>query len=184
MQLHCSQRTEDLIEWWKAIDFVVHATPSSLVCNTVEGLHTRNFLSRKALSKRLHNILQFRIYFLGDLSLLVDRCKEIGLVVPQVRQEVCLPLKNLSHGHIVEMPIDTCVDKRNHLIDGHWLVLLLLEQLGQTLTTIECLLRGGIKIRTELGEGGNLTILCQEEFEGPSDLFHCLQLSCGTDTGD
>ena len=150
----------------------------------IQGLHTFNSLSSKALGKRLHNILQFGIYFLGDLALLIDRCKQVGLVVPQVRQEVCLPLKNLSHGDIVEMTVDTCVDKRNHLIDGHWLILLLLEQLGQTLTTVECLLRGGIKIGTELGEGGNLTILCQEKLEGPSDLFHCLQLSCGTDTGD
>ena len=82
------------------------------------------------------------------------------------------------------MPVDTCVDERNHLIDGHWLVLFLLEQLGQTFPAVESLLCGGIEIGAELGEGGDLTVLCQEEFEGPGDLFHCLQLSGGTNAGD
>lgn len=51
-----------------------------------------------------------------------------------------------------------------------------------TLTTGQGLLGGGIQIGTELGEGGDLTVLGQEELQGTSDLLHGLELGSGTDT--
>lgn len=99
-------------------------------------------------------------------------------------KEVSLPLEDLVHRHVVEDTVDTRVDQRNHLVDGHGGVLLLLEELSQTLTTVEGLLGGSIQIGTELGEGGNLTVLSQEELERTSDLLHGLELGSGTDTGD
>lgn len=51
-----------------------------------------------------------------------------------------------------------------------------------TLTTVQGLLGSGIQIRTELGEGGDLTVLGQEELQGTSDLLHGLELGSGTDT--
>ena len=65
--------------------------------------------------------------------------------------------------------------------DGH--VLLLLEQFSQLLTSVQELLGGGVEIRTELGEGGDFSVLGQLELEGTGDLLHGLDLGGGTDTG-
>ena len=99
-------------------------------------------------------------------------------------QEVSLPLKDLEDGDVIEMTVDTSVDQRNHLVDSHGAVLLLLEKLSETLTTVEGLLGGSIQIGTELGESGNFTVLGQEELEGTSNLLHGLDLGGGTDTRD
>lgn len=118
-------------------------------------------------------------------------------------EEVGLPGQDLVDGDGVEVTVDTGVDEGNHLVDGHGGVLLLLEELGQldeklasvhfdgvlcgntyTLTTGEGLLGGGIQIGTELGEGGNLTVLGQEELERTGNLLHGLKLGSGSDTGD
>lgn len=56
------------------------------------------------------------------------------------------------------------------------------EQNTYAFTTAEGLLGGGIKIGTELSEGGDLTVLSQEKLERTSDLLHGLELSGGTDT--
>src|SRR5438128_2299408 len=82
----------------------------------------------------------------------------------------------------VDVAVHTGVDERHHLGDGHWAVLLLLEQLGQALTTVEGLLGGSVQIGTELSEGGDLTVLGQEELEGAGDLLHGLELRGGADT--
>jgi hypothetical protein len=101
-----------------------------------------------------------------------------------VGKEVSLPLENLVDWYGVEETVDTRVDQRNHLVDGHRRVLLLLEELGETLTTGQGLLGRGVEIGTELGESSNLTVLGQEELQGTSDLLHGLDLGSGTDTGD
>jgi len=98
-----------------------------------------------------------------------------------VGKEVSLPSENLGDWYVVKVTVDTGVDERNHLGDGHWGVLLLLEKLGKSLTTGKSLLGGGIQIGTELSEGGDLTVLGQEKLEGTSDLLHGLQLGSGTD---
>ncbi len=99
-------------------------------------------------------------------------------------EEVSLPGEDLGDWNGVEVSVDTGEDEWNHLVDGHWGVLLLLEELDQTLTTVKGLLGSGIQIGTELGEGGNLTVLGQEKLQGTGDLLHGLQLGGGTDTGD
>ena len=43
---------------------------------------------------------------------------------------------------------------------------------------------GGIHIRAELGEGGDLTELGQIELHGTGNLLHRLHLGGGADTGD
>jgi len=101
-----------------------------------------------------------------------------------VGKEVNLPLEDLVDWYVVKKTVDTSVDEGNHLVDGHRRVLLLLEELGKTLTTAEGLLGGSVQVGTELGESGNLTVLGQEELQGTSDLLHGLDLGSGTDTGD
>ena len=99
-------------------------------------------------------------------------------------EEVSLPLEDLVDGYVVKKTVDTGIDDGNHLVDGHGRVLLLLEELGKTLTTAEGLLGGGVQIGTELGESGYLTVLGQEQLERSCDLLHSLDLGSGTDTGD
>lgn len=137
---------------------------------------------REVLGEAGDNVLELGLEVLGKGALLVEGVEEGLLVGAEVRKEVSLPLEDLGNGDVVEVTVDTSEDERNHLVDGHGLVLLLLEELSETLTTVEGLLGGGIEIGTELGEGGNLTVLGQEELEGTSDLLHGLELSGGADT--
>ena len=139
---------------------------------------------REVLGEAGDDVLELGLEVLGKGALLVEGVEEGLLVGAEVRKEVRLPLEDLGNGDVVEVTVDTSEDEGNHLVDGHGLVLLLLEELSETLTTVEGLLGGGIEIGTELGEGGNLTVLGQEELEGTSDLLHGLDLGSGTDTGD
>merc|ERR1719295_1955976 len=79
---------------------------------------------------------------------------------------------------------DTAVDDGNLVLNGHGHVLALLQQLGQPDTPVQQLLGGGVKIGTELGEGGDLTVLGKLKLHGTGDLLHGLGLGSGADTGD
>lgn len=132
----------------------------------------------------VHNdFTELSLEFLADLALLVDGLKDLGLVALDTGKEVRLPSEDLVDGDTVEVTVDTGKDERNHLRHSHGRVLLLLEELGQTLTTSEGLLGGGIEIGTELSESSNFTVLSQEQLQGTSDLLHGLDLGSGTDTG-
>ena len=161
--------------------------------------YTRNFHFLRAISSHLNtrlldinlrevlgeagdDILELGLEVLGKGALLVEGVEEGLLVGAEVRKEVSLPLEDLGNGDVVEVTVDTSEDEGNHLVDGHGLVLLLLEELSETLTTVEGLLGGSVQVGTELGEGGDLTVLGQEELEGTSDLLHGLELSGGADT--
>ena len=93
-----------------------------------------------------------------------------------------LELGDLGGLDLVEVASDTGVENAGLFLDGHRDVLLLLEELGELLTSVKELLGGGIQIRTELGEGSDLTILSELELEGTGELFHGLNLGGGTDT--
>jgi hypothetical protein len=134
------------------------------------------------LVEALNDFTELSLEFLADLALLVNGLKKLGLVALEVGKEVRLPSENLADGNAVEETVDTGEDERNHVRDSHRRVLLLLEELGQTLTTREGLLGGGIKIGTELSESSDFTVLSQEQLQGTSDLLHGLDLGSGTDT--
>ena len=51
------------------------------------------------------------------------------------------------------------------------------EELSQTGTTVEQEASGGIEIRTELGEGGDFTVLRKVELERTSELLHDLAVN-------
>ena len=63
-----------------------------------------------------------------------------------------------------------CVPK----LHGKRLVLTLLEEFNQASTTAGQETRRGIKVRTELSEGGDFTVLGKIELEGTSKLLHDL----------
>ena len=82
----------------------------------------------------------------------------------------------------VKMTTDTGVKDGDLFLGRNRNVLLLLEQFSELLTSVKQLLGGSIKIGTELGEGGDFTILSELKFERTCDLLHGLDLGCGTDT--
>ena len=141
-----------------------------------------NINLREVLGEGGDDVLKLGLEVLGKGALLVEGLEEGLLVGAEVRKEVRLPLEDLGNGDVVEVTVDTSEDEGNHLVDGHGLVLLLLEELSETLTTVEGLLGGGIEIGTELGEGSNLTVLGEVELERTSELLHDLGLGGGTDT--
>ena len=59
---------------------------------------------------------------------------------------------------------------------GIGLILRLLEQLGQARAAGEQLLRRGVEVRAELGEGGHLAILRELQLDRAGDLLHRLGL--------
>ena len=83
---------------------------------------------------------------------------------------------------LVKIATDASEENAGLLLDGHGHVLLLLEELGELLSSVEELLGGSIKIGTELGEGSDLTILSELELEGTGELLHGLNLGGGADT--
>lgn len=137
---------------------------------------------REVLGEGGDEVLDLGLKLLAEGTLRGKLVKEVGLVGAEVSKEVLLPLEDLVDGDVVEVTVDTSEDEGNHLVDSHGLVLLLLEELGETLTTVQGLLGGSVKVRAELGEGSNLTVLGQEELQGTSDLLHGLELSGGADT--
>lgn len=97
------------------------------------GRSTRTLchLGGEALGERANDILELGLQVLAESTLLVNGGQQIWLARSQVGEEVSLPLEDLVDWDTVEMTVDTSVDQRNHLVDGHWGVLLLLEELGQ-----------------------------------------------------
>jgi hypothetical protein len=106
---------------------------------------------------------------------------------------------DLLDGDLVEQTVDATVQKRDLELEGHGLVLPLLEQLGQALTAGQNEAGGGlsrikqlanrkdwthIEIGTELRKGGHITVLRQVELERARDGLHDLVLGGGTDARD
>jgi hypothetical protein len=84
---------------------------------------------------------------------------------------------------LVEETSDTGVKDANLFFSGNGNVLLLFEQFCEFLTSVEELLSSCVQIGTELGEGGDFTILSELELEGTGNLLHGLDLGGGADTG-
>ena len=94
-----------------------------------------------------------------------------------------LETRDLAGLDLVEVATDTGVENAGLLLNGHGDVLLLLKELSQLLASVEELLGGGIEIRAELGESGDLTVLGELELERTGELFHGLNLGGRADTG-
>mmetsp|Transcript_1347 Transcript_1347/g.3373 ORF Transcript_1347/g.3373 Transcript_1347/m.3373 type:complete len:351 (+) Transcript_1347:318-1370(+) len=120
---------------------------------------------RKSVS-RIHNLLQH---------------PSVGAL--HVSKECILERRHMLHIDPVTVSLDTNEEAGHNLLRlvGH--VLSLLEELVEADSTIELLLRGGVKVRTELGEGGDLTVLGKLELHGTSDGLGGLVLGRGSDTG-
>merc|ERR1712020_456842 len=101
-----------------------------------------------------------------------------------VSEELLLELGDLGRVDFVQESPDTAVDDGHLLLNGHGDVLALLQQLSEADTSVEKLLGSGVKIRPELGESCDLSVLSQLELHGPGHLLHRLGLGSGAHPGD
>lgn len=178
------QRENSWLELYK-LSFYTHEVRKRKHC-IVDGSPRSSLFAHLGAERRvelLNDILQACLEFLTDLALLVNGLTNLGVVSLEVGKEVSLPGEDLVYGDGIEVTVNTGEDQGDHIADSHGGVLLLLEQLSQTLTAVESLLGRSIEIGTELGESSDLTVLGQEKLQGTSDLLHGLDLGSGTDTG-
>jgi len=121
---------------------------------------------------------------LRESSLLGDGLEEWLLGGSDVLEELELEVGDILWLDLVEVTSHTAEDASDLLSNVHWGVLGLLEELSESDTSVEELLGGGVHIGTELGEGGDLSVLSEIELHGTGDLLHGLELGSGTDSGD
>jgi len=91
-------------------------------------------------------------------------------------------LSNLASLDLIEETSDTSIQDADLFFSDHRHILLLLEQFSKLLASVEQMLSGSIKIRAELGEGSDLSVLGQLKLEGTSNLLHCLDLGSRADS--
>lgn len=135
-------------------------------------------------NERLSGSLQSLQLFLGQFTSSSDSLDDLRLVGLQRRHEGLLELTDSGKLNVIQETVDTSVNDWDLLLGSQWRVLLLLQQLGQSLTSSQGLLGGGVQVGTELGESSDFSVLSQEQFQRTSNLFHGLNLSSGTDTRD
>lgn len=88
-------------------------------------------LTEEALGEASNDTLELSLEVLAESALLVDGGEQLRLISLEVSDEVGLPAEDLADRNAVEETADTGKDQRNHLVDSHRGVLLLLEKLGQ-----------------------------------------------------
>ena len=112
-----------------------------------------------------------------------ESLKDVRVLVFNVLQVETLEFTNVGSLDLIKISSDTGIEDANLLLSGHWHILSLLEELSELLTSVQQLLRGGIKVGTELGEGGDLSVLGKIELHGTGHLLHGLDLGGGADSG-
>lgn len=132
----------------------------------------------------LKDTLKCGVGGVGERSFGVDGGDDAGVLGAEVGEVAFLELGDVGGGELVEVSTDTSVQDADLLGGGHGHELVLLEELGELLTTVELLLGGNIEIGSKLGEGGNLSVLGKLELERTGDLLHGLDLGGGSDTRD
>jgi len=90
----------------------------------------------------------------------------------------------LVHGILVE-ETPGARKKDDHLLtERHRCKLRLLEDFNESDAAVELCLRGLVQVGTELGESGQLAVLCKIQLQRSGNLFHGLHLSRATHAGD
>merc|ERR1712088_732312 len=134
-------------------------------------------LTRKPSNEGSDDLVEGSVRLGAQMTVGTNLVKEGFLGSLDVSEELLLELGDLGRVDFVQESPDTAVDDGHLVLDGHGDVLALLQQLSQSDTSVEKLLGGGVKIRPELGESGDLSVLSQLELHGASHLLHRLGLS-------
>eukprot|EP00967_Tisochrysis_lutea_P118128 scaffold191599_cov27-Tisochrysis_lutea.AAC.1 len=90
---------------------------------------------------------------------------------------------DIGHSELVEVATRASIDANDLILEGHRHILVLLEELSEAGAAVEEVLGGGVEIRAELGEGGDLAVLGELELKRAGDLLHRLALGSRADTG-
>lgn len=106
------------------------------------------------------------------------------MVALEVDQELLLELGDLGSLDLIEVSSDSGIDDADLFLGWERRVLFLFQQLGKLGSSVQQLLGGGIQIRTELGEGSDLSVLGELKLHLTSDLLHGLDLGGRSDSGD
>lgn len=131
----------------------------------------------------IEDLAELSVGLIAKLLLNLDGLNDVRVLASEMIKEELLELADFGSLDLIKETTDTSVEDANLLLSEHGNVLLLLEELGELLTSVEKMLSGSVEIRTELGEGGNLSVLSELELERTGDLLHGLDLGGGTDTG-
>merc|ERR1712179_503897 len=113
-------------------------------------------LTRESGNKGGNNLVEGSVGLGAQMTVSANLIQERLLCSLDVRQELLLELGDLGRVDFVQESPDTAVDDGDLLLDGHGDVLALLEQLSQPAASVEELLGGRVKIRSELGRSSNL----------------------------
>lgn len=100
----------------------------------------------------------------------------MGVLGLQVIKEEFFELSDFGGLDLIEETSDTSVEDAHLFLSDHGHVLLLLKEFSEFLTSVEQVLGGGVQVRTELGEGSDLSVLGKLKLEGTGDLLHSLDL--------
>jgi len=140
-------------------------------------------LTRKPSNEGGDNLVEGSVRLGAKVTIGTNLVKEGFLCSLDVSEELLLELGDLGRVDFVQESPDTAVDDGHLVLNGHGDVLALLEQLSQSDTSVEELLSGGVKIRPELGESCDLSVLSQLELHGTGHLLHRLGLGSRSHTG-
>mmetsp|Transcript_18180 Transcript_18180/g.42282 ORF Transcript_18180/g.42282 Transcript_18180/m.42282 type:complete len:302 (+) Transcript_18180:32-937(+) len=130
----------------------------------------------------VHAALQTAFNLFCQGLLLRELGKQRCLDTLDMSEPQCLEAEDLFDSNLVQVPACARPNRHNDLCCRHWDKLLLLQQLRKNAATEKLLLGRSIKVRTELSEGGDLTVLCQLELQCACNLLHGLDLCCTSDT--
>lgn len=128
--------------------------------------------------------MEVSVGLFGDGLLGVDSSNHVSVLGSEVGEDHLFEFADLSSEELIEVSVNTTEEDADLLGNGHGDELVLLEELGELLSSVELLLGSGIKIGTELSEGGDFSVLGKLELERTGDLLHGLNLGGGSDSGD
>src|SRR5699024_11709319 len=120
----------------------------------------------------------------GQSSATGDLLVDLRVVGAEELVQLGLVAADVLDGNDVEDTLTGEPDRDDLVLDGLRGVLGLLEQLDETLTTLELSLGCGIQVRGEGGEGLEVTVGGEVQTQGTCDLLHALGLCGATDSGD
>ena len=113
-------------------------------------------LTRKSSNEGRDNLVEGSVRLGAEVTIGTNLVQKGLLGSLDVSEELLLELGDLGRVDFVQESPDAAIDDGHLVLNGHGDVLALLEQLSQSDTSVEELLSGGIKIRSELGESSDL----------------------------
>jgi len=141
-----------------------------------------SFLKTREWHELLDGGLDVGVELVVKGSLSSDIVEDGLMLSSKVVKITLLEGTNIVGWNFIEISLNTSVQNAHLLFSWHWNVLLLLQEFGKFLSSVQKLLSGGIKIGTELGEGSDFSVLGELKLHGSGNLLHCFNLGSGSDS--